>query len=83
MSSDDAHITAHEHSSRHRPELKRSEVCGCFYCRKTFPYAKITVWTDAGATALCPSCGIDSVIGDASGYPITPEFLSRMKKHWF
>ena len=35
------------------------------------------------ASAICPRCGIDSVIGDAAGYPLTTEFLSRMKAYWF
>lgn len=34
-------------------------------------------------SAMCPKCGIDSVIGSRSGYPITAEFLSRMEKRWF
>lgn len=34
-------------------------------------------------TALCPRCGIDSVIGSPSGYPVTPEFLGRTREHWF
>ena len=84
----DAHITAHAHSSRHREEILRSALCGCFYCRKTFAPAEIEDWVDwvadERATALCPRCGIDSVIGDASGYPITEfEFLERMHVHWF
>ena len=34
-------------------------------------------------SAMCPKCGIDSVIGSRSGYPITPEFLERMERRWF
>jgi len=34
-------------------------------------------------TALCPRCGIDSVIGSASGYPITADFLLMMRKYYF
>jgi hypothetical protein len=34
-------------------------------------------------TALCPYCYTDSVLGDASGYPITEEFLKEMNKRWF
>ncbi len=30
-----------------------------------------------------PRCGIDSVIGSRSGFPLTPEFLAGMKQHWF
>nr|QGW61148.1 hypothetical protein ICEMyc226_00116 [Mycolicibacterium sp.] len=36
-----------------------------------------------GQTALCPYCGIDAVIGDAAGYPITREFLEAMRAQWF
>lgn len=38
---------------------------------------------DGHKTALCPYCGIDSVIGESSGYPITKEFLEKMKDYWF
>jgi hypothetical protein len=38
---------------------------------------------DLGTTALCPYCGIDSVIGDTSGFLITREFLKQMNQHWF
>jgi hypothetical protein len=34
-------------------------------------------------TAMCPDCGIDSVIGSRSGYPITIDFLKRMHGRWF
>ncbi len=74
---------AHKHSIRHRNELRNSSVCGCFYCTDIYDYKNIEDWCDDEDTALCPSCGIDSVIGDDSGYPITKEFLSAMKKHWF
>lgn len=32
---------------------------------------------------MCPHCQIDSVIGDASGLPITNEFLKQMHEKWF
>ncbi len=34
-------------------------------------------------TALCPYCGIDSVLGDNEGFPITQEFLRTMNNEWF
>ncbi len=34
-------------------------------------------------TALCPFCNIDSLIGESSGYPITKDFLIKMKEYWF
>ena len=78
-------IAAHAHSIRHRPEVEASRLAGCFYCRAIYPPAEITEWVDdvTGETAICPRCGIDSVIGDASGYPVTDDFLTRMNTHWF
>ena len=76
-------LRAHKHSIHHRQELRRSGLCGCFYCMDIFEYKDIREWTDQGATGLCPDCGIDSVIGDASGFPISEEFLSAMKERWF
>ena len=38
---------------------------------------------DDQLTGLCPYCGIDSVIGESSGYPITKEFLEKMRNYWF
>ena len=76
-------IQAHGHSIYHREEILASTICGCFYCKATFPPSAIGSWTDDDTTALCPRCGIDSVIGDASGYPIDGSFLSTMRSHWF
>jgi hypothetical protein len=86
---------AHKRSIRHRAEIEASELCGCFYCCAIYPPRAITAWTDwpedapdgmedaLGQTALCPKCGIDSVLGSASGFPITPAFLKRMNVRWF
>jgi hypothetical protein len=88
-------IAAHKHCSNHRREIEASALCGCFYCMAEFEKDEITEWVDwpedtppdrelsAGMTALCPRCGIDAVIGSASGYPIEAAFLSSMHSHWF
>lgn len=73
---------AHKHSSRHKEEIESSKKCGCFYCLKIFPPSEIEDWVDRGETALCPHCGIDSVIGDV-WFAITKEFLSEMHERWF
>ena len=38
---------------------------------------------EVGQTALCPYCGIDSVIGSASGISLDKQFLTEMYKVWF
>lgn len=81
---DDVLKEAHAHSSYHWGELYRSAVCGCFYRCETFSFYEIEEWVDRGVTALCPECGIDSVIGNASGYPVEEKhFLKAMRGYWF
>jgi hypothetical protein len=79
---------AHQHSIRHREEILASKQCGCFFCCAIFTPQEIEEWVDdepdgPEVTALCPKCGIDSVIDDQSGFPITADFLNRMKRWWF
>ena len=44
---------------------------------------QIVEWIDEDDTALCPICGIDSVIADGSNLPITKDFLEAMQAAWF
>ncbi len=77
---------AHRHSVNHRSHIVASKLCGCFSCLAIFFPADISDWIEdpkGGGTALCPRCDVDSVIGSASGFPITKEFLGAMRKYWF
>jgi hypothetical protein len=80
---DNIYLEAHRFSSRLRKELETDQICGCFHCLKIFSPAEITEWIDDDDTALCPYCGIDSVLGVSSGFPITDKFLKEMHKGWF
>lgn len=82
---DEMLTTAHDFCFQNMPYLRKDEVCGCFFCLKIFHPREITESVDdyGIATALCPYCGIDSVIGESSGYPITREFLRKMHDRWF
>jgi hypothetical protein len=72
------YITAHKFSSNHREKILKDSVCGCFYCLSIFLPAQIEECAeDICGTAICPYCGIDSIIGESSGYPITKEFLAK------
>ncbi|MBR0689189.1 cytoplasmic protein [Bradyrhizobium manausense] len=74
---------AHKKCSNHRADIARSQLCGCFYCRTTFAPERIVEWVDEDSTALCPECGIDSVLGGASGVQIDKFFLEAMRLAWF
>lgn len=82
MNSNDI-ITAHKFSSNHKLKLINDVKCGCFYCLEIFSPKDIFEWIDDDSTALCPYCGIDSIIGESSGYPIDKNFLAQMQKYWF
>ena len=84
MSEHPEYVEAHLFSANHKEQLLRDQVCGCFYCGKIFDPRRINEWVpDVSGTAICPYCGIDSVIGESSGFPITKEFLAGMKEFWF
>ncbi len=77
-------LTAHEHSSHHANEIAASRLCSCFHCEAIFPPSALDEWAEGGDTALCPQCGIDSVLGTASGFPVLdPAFLRAMHGKWF
>lgn len=77
---------AHKSSSSHREEILTGDLCGCFYCEKTFEPEEIDEWIEEnianGETAVCPKCGIDSIL--SSKFPITDkQFLREMNMLWF
>jgi len=54
----------------------------------SFAPQDIKDWVDEdpqeqGQTALCPKCGIDSVIGSASGVPLDDSFFEKMRAAYF
>jgi hypothetical protein len=74
---------AREHASRHRVEIQESPRCACYFCFHRFPNTEIKAWIDTDQTALCPACGVDSVIGSASKHRIDERFLRQMHTHFF
>lgn len=76
-------IDAHKFCRRHREVVLQSDLCGCFYCLNVFSPGEIEEWCHDGETAICPKCGINSVLPSDSGAPLTSDFLAEMKEHWF
>ena len=83
---------AHKHSFGNRDELKNSKVCGCFFCQEIFSPDEVRNYTvdfpdgtlaSRTASAICPHCDVDSVIGDASGFPVEKTFLKAMGEYFF
>lgn len=76
-------IELHKECTYNKDELMRIESlgmdCSCFYCGKRFNPKEIKEWTDKGQTAICPHCGIDSVITSC----IQDEDLEMLHKYYF
>jgi hypothetical protein len=54
----------YQHSRLNRQFMVLGSACRCFHCLKAFPSEEVSRWTDDGETALCPRCGIDSVLSN-------------------
>ena len=59
-----------------------SEQCGCFHCCRIFPADTINEWIGRADRAVCPLCGIDSVLPD-SLVELTDALLHAMFDTWF
>lgn len=57
--------------------------CGCYYCLRIFRFEEIKEYAYDGLTPICPYCGIDSVILDAPGTPVTTEDLEKAHREGF
>ena len=81
----------HKFSSHHKQLLEKSKSIGCFFCYKTSDISDVDEWVDEdGQCALCPCCGIDSVLpmgpidlGDNITLIVTKEVLKDMGHYYF
>lgn len=78
-------LTAAHEAARFNKGISK---CACFYCLKVFSPSEIEEWCpelDEGEemTAICPYCGIDAILPESAGYPLTDEFLGAMRERWF
>ena len=82
----------HQFCPDNRQALGESDLAGCFYCCALFPASSVADWVDGravktgdlddGVTALCPRCGIHSVL-PSSKVTLTAGLLAAMRDHWF
>lgn len=77
------YVRAEAHAAGHRQEIEQSRLCGCYYCLAMFAPAAIDEWLSEVDAPLCPECGTDAVIGDASGFAVSRDFLQLMQVYWF
>jgi hypothetical protein len=81
----------YEQSRWHAEAIRNSRNCGCFHCLSIFKPNEIIDWIDepencpkdGGRTAICPNCGVDSVLPDSIDYDLTKNFLEIMQAVFF
>lgn len=74
---------ASEYSINNAAQIKQAQIAGCYYCKSIYSAVQISEYVDDGLTALCPKCGIDSVLPDTAPFDLTVETLARLKRIWF
>ena len=70
-------------ATSNRRALEHSDQAGCYYCKKIYNAALVTDFLENEETALCPKCGIDSVIPSNSPIELTPQNLVDLNRYWF
>ena len=73
----------HRASNDNRPELEKYPHAWCFYCCRKFESKKIKEWIDKKQTALCPHCGVDSVLSQTEKVVLNEEIINDMHSFWF
>ena len=81
--SDSDLLAVHKFCTGNKEQLMNGRICGCFYCLSIYDPKEIHAWIDNGTTGLCPYCGVDAILSENCGYPITKEFLQKMQRRWF
>ena len=65
-------------------ELLLTDTCGCYYCENMYNPKEIEEWINdkEGATAICPKCGIDSVVPYNSKLDSSIDNFKILLKQW-
>ena len=70
---------------RNKKIILSGNKAACYYCCKIFDSKEVVDFIkekDGDSTALCPRCGIDTLISDSQA-ELSPEFIKAMQQHYF
>lgn len=76
-------------SFKNRWLIEKSKKCGCYHCKTILDSSEVEYLEeiDGKYTAICPYCGIDSVIDEESvkedGKELNEEFLAELNNYAF
>ncbi|MCQ2772341.1 MAG: sel1 repeat family protein [Bacilli bacterium] len=74
-----------KHATNNELDILNSDTCSCIFCRHTYSARGVKEWisTGNGTNAICPNCGIDAVVGDASGYTFDKASLKEINLYFY
>ncbi len=80
----------HKHCFNNKEEVEKSTVVACFHCISMWDEEELKEtefdYPSKDPTAFCPKCGIDAIIGNASGIDLYDgeQFdMAEMNIRWF
>lgn len=73
----------HAYSSHNRALVEGARQCHCFYCQATVDASEVVDYSDNGQTAICPKCGIDSILPDSIEETLNADTIAEMNEYWF
>ncbi len=74
-----------KHTHNNEIEILHSKTCSCIFCRQHYDARAVNDWVndERGMSAICPECGMDTVIGDNGGEPLDKETLKALNLAFF
>jgi Zn finger protein HypA/HybF involved in hydrogenase expression len=73
----------HTYSAHNRDRIAVASKCYCFHCKAIVESRDIQDYTDNGQTAICPKCGIASIIPDSIEEGVDEQTIAEMNEYWF
>lgn len=76
----------YKHTKDNELDILQSKKCFCLCCFQTYSARTVSEWTNDKnnhMNALCPICGTDAVVGDASGYTLDLATIKELRDTYY
>lgn len=70
------------HTRNNEIEMLHSKKAGCLFCGHIIDARKVNKWTSdlSSPSAICPRCGMNMILGDASGHDISRTKIDEIQE---
>lgn len=70
------------HTRNNEIEMLHSKKAGCLFCGYIIDARKVNKWTSdlSSPSAICPRCGMNMILGDASGHDISRTKIDEIQE---